>query len=197
MKYYFLTYDRQQDFLDDRLYALLGEHPVVTQQAWAKAGGAQLGSATPPALLWGARPGHLLIDMNLRSQWVDRFGDDGVLATTVGTREMFLVVPDGDRECIAPLGSWQQYHYFTTELWPANDGRSNPKYSLAMRFEVTDPVVRPWDSSGALDTLYSAEVVSWLQSQGATGVSFSLVWDPDRTALPPVTEAHDHECIDL
>ena len=71
MKYYFLTYDRRHDFLDDRLYVLLSENQVVTEQAWVEAGGPQIGSTTPPVLLWGVRPGHLLIDMSLRSQWIN------------------------------------------------------------------------------------------------------------------------------
>lgn len=192
MKYYFLTHDDRHRFLDDRLYDLLDGTQVVTAAKWAAAGGGRLSSDSPAQDLWGARPGHLLVDARLRAPWIHQFGPDGVLDTVLGDREMFALVPDGARDGIVPDGDWRERHYFHTLIWAAQ-GMPNQKHSLALRFDLSMPVVRWWQSKRAAMTLYSHDVVNWLHAQGASGVSFSLVWDPDRANPLPLAEACDHE----
>jgi len=196
MRYYYLTHDVQHGFVDERLFDLLDGTQVVTAANWTRVGGGHLSPDSPPHELWGARPGHLLVDSTLRDPWIERFGGEGVLDTVLGARDMFAVVPDGAAEGAVPNGNWREHHYFHTRIWPA-DGMPGQKHSLALRFDLRTPVVRPWAARRAGMTLYSEEVLSWLRSQGASGVSFTLVWDPERAAPLPLTEPAEHETVTL
>ena len=192
MKYYLLTMDQSHPYVGRTLHRLLYDRQEVSPDAWEQAGGHLLAGDAPLGTLWEARPAHLLIDDAWREPWIAEFGDRGLLTTAIGNKPMFLIVPPASSEGVNQEGHWRQHHFFSTYLWPPH----NQQWFQALHSDLREPVVRGWDGR-ALAPLYSEDVIDWLRSQGCSGVSFTLVWDPARAAPMPVTHYFDHECIEL